>query len=235
LFDRLAGVYVDGGRLDDAAAVLQHGLAARPGHLAGRVTRARLALARERPGEARADLDEVLALSDHHWGALQLLAHVHHLTGDRDGELAAVERMLSLLPQDESLVTRRTQLENDDGERPRMPHRPLHDERASAQTQPARAAGPQPGLPAETLRPAPSADPFLNATMAELLASQGDVEGALTMLQQLVERSPDRQDLRARFVELGGDGAALPAPPAPSMEPAALEDALQGILDAGPS
>ncbi|MCP4869317.1 MAG: tetratricopeptide repeat protein [Proteobacteria bacterium] len=196
------------------------------------MTRARVALARERPGEARADLDEVLALNDGHWGALKLLAHVHHLTGDRDSELDAVMRMLSLLPQDEGLITRRTQLENDDGERPRMPHRPLQDERASAQTEPARATGPQPGMPARALRPEPSADPFLNATMAELLAAQGDIEGALAMLRQLVERSPERPDLRARFVELGGDGADLPAPAAPrSADPEDLEAALQGIME----
>ena len=234
LFDRLAGAYVSVDRLDDASAVLQHGLAARPGHLAGRVTRARLALARERPGEARADLDEVLALNTDHWGALELLAHVHHLTGDREGELETVGRMIALLPQDEGLIVRRTQLENDDGERPRMPHRPLQDERAVAQTEPARPSGHQPGVPTAGLRPPPSADPILNATMAELLAAQGDVEGALAMLRELVERGPERSDLRARFVELGGDGGELPPPAAPTpAEPAALEEALQRLMDGG--
>ncbi len=233
LFVRLAGAYLDRDRLDDARAVLDHGLAARPGHLAGRVCKARLALARQHPGEARAELDEVLALRDDHWDALRLLAEVARSTGDPGGELEAVDRMLAVLPEDERLAARRAELEADDGERPRMPRRPAADPAGSVQTEPARAAAPQPGLPAVGRRPRPLvSDPFVNATMAELLAAQGDVEGAQEMLLALVERSPGRQDLRARFVEVGGDAGRLPAPaPPPSPEPTALADALEGLVE----
>jgi tetratricopeptide (TPR) repeat protein len=228
LFVRLADAYLAVERLDDASAVLQHGLAARPGSLSGRVLKARLAMARHRPAAARAELDDVLALRDDHWSALALLVQVHRFTGDRECELLTVERLLRIVPGDAELIARRAALENDDGERPHMPRQ---DATVGAQTEPARAVGPQAGLPVEGLRPTLASDPFVNATMAELLAAQGDVDGALAMLRQLVERCPERQALRARYVELGGDGADLP-PPAPPAAPdaALLEDVLQGLV-----
>jgi len=231
LFVRLAAAYAAADRLDDAAAVLDHGLAALPGHLDGRVMKARLGLLRRRPGEARAELADVLALQADHWGALHLLAEVHQLTGDREGELEALEHLLRIVPDDVDLAQRRSDLENDDGERPHMPHRPLMEEHVAAKTDPARAPGPQPGVPAAGLRRGLAADPFVNATMAELLAAQGDVEGATEMLRELIARSPERADLRARFVELGGDGADLPPPAAPPAPvPAALEDAMRALV-----
>jgi tetratricopeptide (TPR) repeat protein len=92
------------------------------------------------------------------------------------------------------------------------------------------APPPQAGLPSALLQAAGD-DPFVNATMAELLAAQGDAEGARRMFAELVKRDPERQSLRARHKELGGAEADLPPPTTEGGPGAArLEQALRDLI-----
>ncbi len=69
--------------------------------------------------------------------------------------------------------------------------------------------------------------------MAELLASQGDLDGALNMFAELVAREPGRKSHRERFVELGGAAERLPPEPEAvrSTGAAGLEQALRDLVE----
>lgn len=75
----------------------------------------------------------------------------------------------------------------------------------------------------------PLPEPFVNATMAELMAAQGDTAGALSTYRQLVVREPGRRSFRQRYVELGG--AAGDLPPIPGPEPDASADMERAMRD----
>lgn len=252
VFVRLAEAYHLVGRTDDAWAVLGHGLAGAPGHLAGLVLRARLAAGAGRPEEARRDLNDVLArFSDHH-GALLALADLERLDGSSEAERDVLARLREQAP-DAAILVRLAELDGDPEDRPRMP--PARRKTAAPMTRPSspvpedetgadptRAdtipSGPavRPGMFVRT-PPAPGGapdgpDPFSNATMAELLASQGDLDGALAMFASLVAREPGRRSLRERYVELGGAAGDLSPLPESAASPAAeLEQALRDLVE----
>ena len=81
VFVRLAKAYHAAGLVDEARAVLGHGLAETPGHLAGRVLKGRLAAEAGRLDAARRELEEVLARFPGHHGALLVLADLERLAG----------------------------------------------------------------------------------------------------------------------------------------------------------
>ena len=253
MFVRLAEAYRTIGQRDEARAVLDHGLAETPGHLAGRVLRAKLGCEEGRLGEARRDLAEVLARLPEHHLALQTLALVERTAGDPDAERDALEQVRLVVPEPAVLV-RLAELNDESGERPRMP--PPRRRATPAMTRPSASV---PGaawegdprastLPeAAAIRPSMSpmqsppvtvatqgSDPFTNATMAELLASQGDPEGARAMFLALATREPERRSHRERYLELGGAAGALPERDETTEVPAAtLERALRDLVEKG--
>ena len=88
-----------------------------------------------------------------------------------------------------------------------------------------RTGGPLSG-PGGARRPTPPPDPFLNETMAELLAAQGLSDAARHVLQTLADRDPTGDALSARIAEL----AALDVTTAPPLEPrSALADLLLAV------
>ena len=229
--------------------MLGHGLAATPGHLAGRVLKGRIAAGTGQLDEARRDLSEVLARFPEHYDALQALAGVERLAGRAEAERDALEQLREVSPEP-WVLARIAELDADPGARPRMP--PPRRRTPAAMTRPsavvpgddeaaeARArtipAGPaaRPGMvvPPVGAPPEGGPDPFSNATMAELLASQGDLDGALAMYRGLLAREPGRRSLRQRFIELGGPPSELPEVVRPEEpEPAALERSLRDLVE----
>jgi len=231
---RLADAYRALGRLDDSAAVLRRGLAERPGHLAGRVLKARLLLD---VGELEAcgrELGAIDALMPGHWAALQLALDLARASADGDAEQAAVDRMLTLLPGEPELTRHLDTLESAEA-RPTMGPRPKASTPRSETVPSSPHPSPQPALRSAARESSDLPyrdDPFVNGTMAELLAAQGDVAGAQAMLAQLVRRDPAREQYRRRYLELGGPGADLaPAPEAAQeVSAAALETALRTLV-----
>ena len=260
---RLAEGYRRAGMDDEAVAVLAHGLAATPEHLSGRVLQGRLALDRADLAGARRLLEDVLAALPGHYEALLGLAEVERASGAAEAERLILEELRELAPEPAVLVrlaeldgedarprmpparrptaapmTRPSAPVPRDGEqdptradtipsgppaRPGMFVRP-----------PAGSTGTSAGSPDPSVSPRRNAqDPFVNATMAELLASQGDLDGALNMFAELVAREPGRKSHRERFVELGGAAERLPPEPEAvrSTGAAGLEQALRDLVE----
>ena len=231
--------------------MLNPGLAGTPGHLAARVLKAELSAQDGRVDEARRALIEVLARFPQHHKALQALAGLERQAGRTEAERDVLDQLRRVSPEPGVLV-RLAELDADPDARPRMP--PPKRRRAAPKTRPSahppedheadvsRAetipSGPavRPGMFVQTpgvTRPEPGGpDPFTNATMAELLASQGDVEGALAMYRSLIAHEPGRRSHRERFVELGGARGDLPDLPGPGEQnPAVLEQAFRDLIE----
>ena len=253
-FVRLAGAYREHGRLDDAIRVVERGLTRRPGHLAGRVLLARVQLDRGELAESEAVLDALLEDHPDHWEAGWMLARVRRAGGRREDEREALLRLRALHPGHQEVEAALRRIDADLAFRaappdthPRVAVDPDLEFGEDDATQMSRGGGAELGsppwvassgveashsLPGRVAPPARDrdADPFMNATMAELLLAQGDPEGAREMYRALVEREPDRESFRARFVELGGGEDDVPEGDGPGdPDAAALEELLQEL------
>jgi predicted Zn-dependent protease len=254
-FVRLAGAYREHGRLDDAVRVVERGLTRRPGHLAGRVLLARVQLDRGEFAAAEAILTALLEAHPDHWEAGWLLVRVRRADGRRDEERDALLDLQRLHPGHHEVYAALARLDADLAFRPALPdteRRPRVDSEAvhgqdddstdlSMQAggtglgppwKPAMGRKQGHRLPGRLAPPprGPEPDPFLNATMAELLSAQGDPEGARAMYRELLQREPDKESHRARFIELGGAVDDAPDPEGgDEPDPRMLVELLEGI------
>jgi len=252
-FVRLAGAYRDHGRLDDAARVVERGLTRRPGHLSGRVLLARIQLDQGDPAAAEATLTELLEAHPDHWEAGWLLVRVRRADGRRQDERAALERLKTLHPGHREIEAALTRLDADLAFRAAPPdteRRPrvnpdvvygadddstdlsMHGGAGGVVAPPwkpamSRKAGTPP--PGRVAPPASPGDPFVNATMAELLLAQGDPDGARAVYRRLVTQDPDKESYRARLLELGGDAGDVDEEPDDLPDPQVLEALLAGL------
>ncbi len=255
-FVRLAGAYRSHGRLEDAARVVERGLTRRPGHLSGRVLLARIQLDRAEHADAEATVSEVLEAHPDHWEAGWLLVRVRRADGRRQDEREALERLRSLHPGHREIEAALTRLDADlafraappDTERrPRVNPDVVYgaDDDSTDLSMQGGGAGPvappwKPSMGRKAGHPPPgrvappaqesSADPFINATMAELLLAQGDPDGARAMYRRLLAQEPEKESHRARLLELGGEPEGeAPEAAGDDPDPQMLEALLEGL------
>jgi tetratricopeptide (TPR) repeat protein len=98
-FAPLADAYRRKGELDEAASLVEDGLARLPDFTPGHLVAARIHRARGDLEAARASLDQVLERDGENTLALLSLAEVARDTGDREGAMAGLQRLLALDPQ----------------------------------------------------------------------------------------------------------------------------------------
>jgi Flp pilus assembly protein TadD len=253
-FVRLAGAYREHGRLDEAVRVVERGLTRRPGHLAGRVLLARIQLDQNEHVEAESTIQELLTAHPDHWEAGWLLVRVRRADGRRQDERAALESLKALHPGHREIESALSRLDADvafrsaapDTERrprtdPDVIHGSADDSTDLSMQGPSSIVAPPwkpsmgrkarsqpPGRVSPPAQPS-EGDPFINATMAELLLAQGDPEGARAMYRRLILQEPDRESHRARLLELGGSPEAAPEANGEEPDPKMLEELLEGL------
>ncbi len=255
------------GRPERAEEVLRAGLTRHPGHHAARVALARLLYARGDEGGAREELERVVEADSNHWSAWVGLARLLGRKGVVEAERAVVRRLMTIRPDDPSLLAWYSRLAavgptTPGAGRSSHPHlavpmaRPggpgvsIHQEAATRVLPaldggvpdedmlgvPAIRGGTQPSarLP---LPPRPIAsvrfeevDPTLSPAIAEEMAARGELPGALRVLETLLARDPRREQLRRRYLELGGSEGNLPAIEAEDGASLPDAEALEAVL-----
>ncbi len=234
-FIPLADLYRRLGRLDEAAALLEEGLARHPGSLSGRVV---LALTlqergeRERAGEL---WRQVLAEDPGHAFAEQRLAELAE-PGETvaEAESAEGETEASPPPAEGTPAAPAAPAAGADAvgrEEPRAPSGPpeppvvprlreqdteaAEDAPTEAPAAAERDAAPEPasgaaatesGPAAEFAEPAPGVpEVFLTGTLADIYLRQGHRRKALQILRRILAQHPDREDVARRIAELERD------------------------------
>ena len=110
LFLGLAEELLRRGEREEALAVLEAGLAARPGQVAATVAKARCLIELERPLEAWEALDSVLRRDPTHLVASKLAVELWLRVGDLERARASLERYAPLGAADPDLVRLETRL-----------------------------------------------------------------------------------------------------------------------------
>ncbi len=195
---------MDAGRLPEAEDLLARGLAQRPGHLSARVMLGRVRLALGDEDGAREDLAAVLAQQPEHWTALEVLQELEKNLGHSGAEEALLVRMLKVQPGNFQLLDRLEEAREEASSRPVMPGKARSTARGSGSVKsPSEELPPAPLPQPGSARKSDSVDPFLNATMAEILVGQGEVAAAVKVYGMLLDRGLGDDAARVRRDELG--------------------------------
>jgi tetratricopeptide (TPR) repeat protein len=231
LFARLADAYLSRGDVKRASEVCRRGLRYRPSYVTGHVVMGKCHLAAGRLEEARQEFHKVLQLDPDHVAAFWHLGRVHLEMGWKDLALDNFRQAHSLDPFNRELAGRIEALETlppatrDGGDAGRSASADVDGldlAPSAAYTFPTDVDGPE--TTPETLDLASLAreiqeegdlspagpgarSPGENAgiatfTLAEIYASQGLVERAVGLLEQVLVREPGHQEARRRLEEL---------------------------------
>ena len=191
------------GRLPEADDLLSRGLVQRPGHLSARVMHGRVRLALGDEEGARDDLGAVLEQRPEHWSALEVLQELEKSLGRSAAEEALLVRMLKVQPGNARLLDRLEEARRAASSRPAMPDKPRAGARGSGSvTAPSEQVPAAPLPQPDSGRKSDPADPFLNATMAEILVQQGELAAAVQVYGMLLDRGLGDEHTRARRAEL---------------------------------
>jgi tetratricopeptide (TPR) repeat protein len=220
LFAQLAEELRKEGRFEDAIEVAQTGLQKNPNYPSARLTLARAQLDSNRPGEARAELEQIVKASPDNILASRLLGEALEDLGEREGAIRQFERTLRLSPEDKGLAGKLQELRSKAATRP-APAPPVLPPVAASNSQALDrdlASGSfRPGsfspadLPWTAPRTAPAPAPAAEARASPRLPSMGDT---------------------VAFGQLGQSGAAPAAPKPPVAEepqPAAADQARPAV------
>jgi predicted Zn-dependent protease len=187
LFLGLAEELLRRGEREEALAVLEAGLAARPGQVAATVAKARCLIELERPLEAAEALDSVLRRDPTHLVASKLSVELWLRVRDLERARASLERYAPLGAADPDLVRLRTRL----GEL----------EATSVEKSP-----PPGAVPAQ---PLPDDDGLVTVTLGNLYLLQGHRAEAERIFRRILRTDPDNRAARqalARALSSGGSG-----------------------------
>ncbi len=195
-FAPLADLHRQRGELETAAELLEEGLTHHPDFVAALVILGRTRAEQGDGGAARAAWQRVMALDPDNVVALALLAAD---ASERSAWLVAVQlyqRLVRLDPVDEEAVAQLREARARAAEE--------DSEGASRSTAPASEAAP-PALPTEAVSAAAAAgnSRLATVTLADIYVAQGYRDKAIAVLQTLLERDPDRQDILERLAILG--------------------------------
>jgi tetratricopeptide (TPR) repeat protein len=220
-FAPLADLYRKVGRLEEAIEILTAGLADHPQYVSALVILGRCHHDAGRPHEARNAFDRVLLLDPDNLVALKQLAAIalDARESERAGELLG--RVVQLDPTDERAEAELAALRQPAGASSEIPESsgaPL----AESQTyrpEPRQApplSGDAVAETAESEAPPPPArerQAFATKTLAEIYLAQGYREKAIAVLRQILQRHPDRDDVKALISEIEGKQASAAGAP----------------------
>jgi predicted Zn-dependent protease len=199
LFLGLAEELLRRGEREEALAVLEAGLAARPGQIAATVAKARCLIELERPLEAREALDAVLRRDPTHLVASKLAVELWLRVRDLERARASLERYAPLGAADPDLARLRTR---------------LRELEASDAKRPPPAAAAAAGSTASAPSAAPAAPPadddgLVTVTLGNLYLLQGHRAEAERIFRRILRTDPDNRAARqalARALSSGGAG-----------------------------
>jgi len=114
LFVSLAEGLKKAGRLDEAVAVLQGGIARQPGYTTARVALGKIYIEKEMKKEAREEFEQVVGAIPDNLYAQRKLAEIYMEDGERDSARKALRVVIKLNPMDEEAAARLKDLEKAD-------------------------------------------------------------------------------------------------------------------------
>jgi tetratricopeptide (TPR) repeat protein len=234
-FAPLADLYRRSGRLTEALELLEQGLAEHPRYVSGLVILGRCRLAAGDRDGAVAAFQRVLEIDPNNLVVLKLLAEDASRREDWTAASGLLERVVLLDPLDEpaEIELAGVRSRQQDAAEVRRPapeavDRPSaaaasYQEKATAsetpdrtgRTQPPpRPASPAMGAPPEAPLPGAEEEPVRRSlatrTLAEIYLAQGYRGKALAVLREILDRHPEREDIRERLEELAAEGVSGP-------------------------
>ena len=219
LFARLADGWLQQGDVARALAVCRTGLRYRPSYVAGHVVMGKCYLAAGQCKEARLEFEKVLQLDADHLAARWHLGHIALQQGRGDLALKHFELARTRDPFGPELSEQIGKLKGEEARdetseskalsaEPDAPG-PASEDAGFSQVSdlpPLAEEGIGAHLDALALSrnrgPKPDAPMIATTTLAELYASQGLVQEAIAVLEQMVARDPDNEQVIARLDEL---------------------------------
>lgn len=199
-FARLADAYLEAGEVDRALEICSRGLEEHPHYVGGLVVMGKCYFQRGDLERARKVFERALHFDRDNLVALKSLGDIYQVQGRSDLALAAYRRVLELDPLNEEIRKTISILEGES--------QPL--EELGLTLEQAKGTAVDKGLPGfsvvkeeeeeETLGE-PDVQ-FDTITLAEVYASQGLTERAVGVLRRILQRQPDREDVKVRLGEL---------------------------------
>lgn len=246
-FASLADALRRAGRLDEALSCVDGGLAKHPDFASAHLVRGRIADDRGDLQTARSAYERVLELDAHNRFAPAALRRIEEREANTAGPvlLASSPEQPGGSPRGVGpLQSSGPSQRSDLAETPEGTAQTPPTERSPAPLSAAEFAAMAGGQPSRPAEPAPGTRPPLaTRTLAETYARQGLYEQAVEVLEQVLEGTPNDDELRARIAELrqGRGGATSSARPAPAgarlpgaEPPAAAVSDTEPLADAGP-
>ncbi|HEX2465540.1 MAG TPA: tetratricopeptide repeat protein [Thermoanaerobaculia bacterium] len=210
LFLGLAEELLRRGEREEALAVLEAGLAARPGQVAATVAKARCLIELERPLEAREALDSVLRRDPTHLVASKLAVEVWLRARDLERARASLERYSTLGAADPDLVrlaTRLRELEAASAEQ--SPPAAVAASTAVSAAPASTAAGSTAPASAGALAEPPADDVGLvTVTLGNLYLLQGHRAEAERIFRRILRTDPDNGAARQALARALASGRA---------------------------
>ncbi|UCE19983.1 MAG: tetratricopeptide repeat protein [Gemmatimonadota bacterium] len=180
VFARVAGAYLKADKVNQAIQICEQGLSHHSDYATGHMIMAACYFKVGLLEQAIRECEHVLELDPEHMAVLYHLGDIYVEQKNFEQALNAYQRVLQLDPYNEAARERIVQLQHHTGDNVTK----LTDDRAGDEG-----------------RTSPEAS-IVTPTLADIYASQGLTERAITVLRRLLERAPDKEDVLHRITEL---------------------------------